>query len=803
MRTDINTLPQEQHRRWHLVSVAALSAVVMMIGALMLYSFISQTRLQKAALVRLEENLGDRAKAVNHFFRERKNDIQDLATGNSVAGYFTNKALGMSPEYGLKGSLQLIEKNFQHLNSSILPEMETMYARLVLFAADGGILVEYQGVSPCPSNLCSGKDIATTAANTPTIELDRNNPSYLMFSSVVMQHGKKVGYVVGWVSIATIHRQFLETVSKNTDEKNSTVFMHIDKKTLSPGIHLKNKQARELQKRLSEIAAMTEGRDTVRFLLDASNNNHKYIVICSILAEKEMMLVHLLQQKFVVDPQAPYRLLIIMSIVSITLLSLLLLAISQSTKAKLLIANLEKSGRQQQTINRINENLSLEIKQRRQAELEVIQEKERLELVLYATNIGTWEWDMQSGKMVFNERWADIVGYTLAELEPTTSQTWMDLCHPDDLKQSEALLAKHLTDELDFYDCECRLRHKDDYWVWVHDRGRVVEWSADHKPLRMSGTHSVISQRKEMELELYKAKETLEERVKERTQELAQAHSRLAMQEKMASVGQLAAGLAHELNNPINFVRTNFAALMDNVNDLVEMIEAYQHALKETEKQELLPDLLAEIQQQEKLLNIDFILGDIPVLFEESEHGFVRIAKIIKSMRDFSRVANSDDYSLVDINKGIEDTLIIAKNEYKYHATIEKNLAHLPHLYCNPEQLNQVFLNLIINSSHAIASMGDEHKGIISITTSSTDEAIFCEFADNGPGITKENRSRIFDPFFTTKDPGKGTGLGLSISYDIIVNNHYGELTVSCPEGGSTIFSIRLPLNIEELQEHS
>ena len=455
------------------------------------------------------------------------------------------------------------------------------------------------------------------------------------------------------------------------------------------------------------------------------------------------------------------------------------------------------------TLEQSVKELRLEAEHRLVAEDQAAKEKERLELVVYATNIGTWEWEVQSGKTVFNERWAEIVGYSLAELEPISIQTWVDLCHPEDFKHSEELLEKHFNGGIDLYDFECRMRHKDGRWVWVHDRGSVVEWGADGRPLRMAGTHADISERKQAEYELRKAKDTLEERVEERTKALAHAHSQLAMQDKMASVGQLAAGLAHEINNPINFVRTNFAALMENISDLLEMMDGYRRTVKAAEDAALLSDQVAEMRQLEQTLNIEYLLADIPVLFEESEHGFVRVAKIIQSMRDFSRVDSGNDRSRFDINKGIEDTLTIAQNEYKYYAEIEKNLGHLPEIYCNPEQLNQVFLNLIINSTHAVASMGEGSEGIIGISTSHDQDYIYCEIRDNGPGIPVEQRKQIFDPFFTTKDPGKGTGLGLSISYDIVVNKHCGTIAVDCPETGGTVFSIRLPLNSNEAREQS
>jgi PAS domain S-box-containing protein len=786
-------------RLLRLSSILAITAVTLLAVGMMYYNFLSQKRLQSMTVVRLEESLAGRAKAVNYFFMERKNDMRELAASSSVNGYFTNRALGMSLEYGLRGSLQLIQRDFQHLDKSGLSNLRTMYTRLVLFATDGEMLVEYQGVSPCPVTGCNLQEITKTASSdAPLVQLDKSNPSFLLFTSAVRQQDEIVGYIAGWVSLTLIHEQFLETVTPEQEGLNDILFIYVPDNPLSTGIRLESSQKSELLRRLSQRAAVSDGKDTSHSFLNIGGDTTKYILVSSRLMGRDMSLIHLLEQQHVFDFQAPYRTLLGMLLAGLMVLGIALLAIRLNTRARVLGAKLDESDRQQQIIAQINRDLSLEVEQRRRAEHQLAEEKERLELVVYAADTGIWEWKVQTGKTTFNERWAGIVGYTLAELEPVSIHTWVALCHPDDFNTADSLLKKHFKGEIDFYDFECRMRHKDGHWVWVHDRGSVVEWSQDGLPLRMSGIHSDISSRKHAEMDLVKAHDTLEERVKERTEELARIYSRLAMQEKMASVGQLAAGLAHELNNPINFVQTNFAALVDDINDLLEIIRAYQYTLKQAANECSLSAQVAQLSELEQALNLDYLLTDIPVLFDESEKGFVRIGKIIQSMRDFSRVDNVTDRSWYNINRGIEDTLTIARNEYKYCAEIKTQLGSLPELYCNPEQLNQVFLNLIVNSSHALASMADGHKGVISITTSHTDDAVFCEIADNGPGIDEEHRKRIFEPFYTTKDPGKGTGLGLSISYDIVVNKHHGELTVHCPEAGGTVFTIRLPRNMEE-----
>lgn len=293
--------------------------------------------------------------------------------------------------------------------------------------------------------------------------------------------------------------------------------------------------------------------------------------------------------------------------------------------------------------------------------------------------------------------------------------------------------------------------------------------------------------------ELRQLNENLEQQVDERTRELDTARSRLLMQEKLASVGQLAAGIAHELNNPINFVRTNFVTLVENFEDLLELLVEYRKLGQQLNSDIRNKHLAAPILLKEQEVNVDFLLEDIPVLFQESQYGYERIAVIIKSMLNFSREDQPGEKSWANINNGIKDTLVIARNEYKYTAEVTTELGEVDDIFCSLQQLNQIFLNTIVNAAQAISSQQRKEKGKIWIKTWQDSDFIHCEIGDDGPGIPPDQRSRVFEPFFTTKAPGKGTGLGLSISYDIVVHKHGGKMELHCPEEGGTVFTISLP----------
>ena len=316
------------------------------------------------------------------------------------------------------------------------------------------------------------------------------------------------------------------------------------------------------------------------------------------------------------------------------------------------------------------------------------------------------------------------------------------------------------------------------------------------RPIGIRGIGLDISERIHTEETLRELNQTLEVRVAERTRELEFSHQQMALQEKLASIGQLSAGLAHEINNPINFVRINFATLREDITDLRKLLQAYRGLFHSIAEENSSNEEFQKIKTMEKRLSVDMLLDGLPELFAESERGFERVGTIIKSMRNFSFQHAIDERVRFDINKGIRDTLIITRNEYRYHAKVETFLEEIPPVPCNPEQINQVFLNLIINSSHAIASQKRLNRGHIIIRTGCDEDYVQCTITDDGPGMPPETMRRVFEPFFTTKDPGQGTGLGLSISYDIITHKHGGTLTVSCPPEGGSVFTIRLPLKI-------
>ena len=263
--------------------------------------------------------------------------------------------------------------------------------------------------------------------------------------------------------------------------------------------------------------------------------------------------------------------------------------------------------------------------------------------------------------------------------------------------------------------------------------------------------------------------------------ELKQARDQLMQSEKMASIGQLAAGVAHEINNPIGYVRSNLSSLREYTHSLLTLNDAFARELGERMES---PELRTLCEKHD----LEFIREDLPSLLEESSDGVERVEKIIRSLRDFSRTDTGEKESL-DIHQCLNKALAVARNEIKYKATVETDFADLPPINAVDSQLGQVFLNLLVNAAQAI-----EDQGVITLTTRRHDDShIEIDVADTGGGIAPEHLDRLFDPFFTTKPVGKGTGLGLSLSYGII-QSHKGEMKVESTPGEGTVFHVILPI---------
>ncbi|HPC71138.1 MAG TPA: ATP-binding protein, partial [Treponema sp.] len=294
----------------------------------------------------------------------------------------------------------------------------------------------------------------------------------------------------------------------------------------------------------------------------------------------------------------------------------------------------------------------------------------------------------------------------------------------------------------------------------------------------LQGIINDITERIEKEKELWRTNLELSELNSklQKTQEL------MVQQEKLASIGQLAAGVAHEINNPLGFLKSNHSVMEKYVVKAEDLLQKIVDSGIPEASKPIMEQLGKQIDNMKEILI-------------ESTEGYERIIRIVADLKTFSRLDQGEGFTEYDLNAGIESTLVVAWNEIKYVADVEKQLGNIPKIMARGNELNQVWLNLLVNAAQAIEGAKKEVRGRIIIKTWEEKGYVMDSIKDNGPGIPESIRKKIFDPFFTTKEPGKGTGLGLSISYNIIVETHKGQINVYTEPGQGTEFVVILPLS--------
>jgi len=1034
---------QYRQSRWP-ITVASL-LLFTILGLLLIANYQNQKRIFDQFLYQNHLDITNKSRILQFYIKERGNNLHELADGAVISGYFINQSLGMSEAYGLRASRNQVVRHFTSLNNAISSEGQSVFDRLCLYTKDGTLIAEMNNaqreLQPLEVSRLS-PDVDIDGRRLKVI-IDPSNPDYLLIFAAVENASGTAGYVAGWLSLYNLFSELIFDSTYTDEGKTGNAVMIVlstgDQRFVYPR-QLSPAAVNALTDYLDQNQAETgsnkeiwtdEAKDR---WLEYPTSDEIFIIFPLIKLDHDLTLRGFVPQTYLLTDRSTLFSSASLALLSILVLILFFTAFSFRKKAELNAAQSHHLSRNKVVTEEMNKALNREISQRQKTQRSLAREKallqaerERFNLVITATKIGLWDWQIDSNELTVNERWAEMVGYQSDELHPFTLETWIDLLHPEDCQQAMSRLNQHLQGEIDYYSCELRMRHKRGHWIWVHDQGQVVNWAENGKAKRMTGTHADISERKAIEQRLKEneqnfrsffesiidmifvispagniifanqtaysklgfpdgelvgtpvldlhplairdeaervfqdmlngrqrncplalqakdavipvdtrvwhgkwngnevlfgiskdlseeveakqkfdrvfrnnpalmslstveshtivdvnesflttlgfsrqevvgrtfaelslfvdpdgatrildcdretdrldnrklqircrtgalldglfsseritsqgetlvlmvminitdlentkrqlrlVNETLDQRVKKRTRELEELHARMLVQDKMASLGQLAAGVAHELNNPINFVTTNFSALKDYFADLSEMIAVYREHVT-GQANELVAD-------REEEFRIDYILDDIPDLFNESERGFERIAKIIRNMREFAHTDLTGQFVLFDLNDGIEETLTIARNTYKYCAEVRTSYGDIPKLCCIPDLLKQVFLNLVVNSAQAIEAENRSEHGMIEITTNRQGDHLLCTFADDGPGIPEEIRYRVFDPFFTTKPPGKGTGLGLSLCYEIVVKKHHGELSVSSPSTGGTVFTIRLPIS--------
>jgi len=425
-----------------------------------------------------------------------------------------------------------------------------------------------------------------------------------------------------------------------------------------------------------------------------------------------------------------------------------------------------------------NSELRNELAERQRAEAQLEYHLSLLGTTLESTADGILALDREASTVRFNQRFI--------EMWRVTDETLAFWDH-DHLMQHLLGQLKDpsaFTEKLEYL---CHHPEVECYDTFVCTDGRVIERYSLPQSLGVDSVGRVLSfrditARKQAEEALQREKEEQKALIKK----LEEAHNQLLQSEKMASIGQLAAGVAHEINNPIGYVNSNLGTLGQYVENLFKVADAYERAESALAGQ----PLLDEIRTLKQEADWAYLKQDVRDLLKESGEGIGRVKQIVQDLKDFSHVDQAE-WQWVDLHKGIDSTLNIVHNEIKYNAEVVREYGSLPQVECLASQLNQVFMNMLVNASHAI---GEEAHGRITIRTWAEGDMVWVEISDTGKGIAPENLKRIFDPFFTTKPVGKGTGLGLSLSYGII-EKHQGRIEVESEVGQGTAFRVRLPVS--------
>ncbi len=399
----------------------------------------------------------------------------------------------------------------------------------------------------------------------------------------------------------------------------------------------------------------------------------------------------------------------------------------------------------------------------RQASAEVEHTRDQYRALLESTRTIPWELDLTAMRFVY-------VGPQARTLLGRTAADWLlagfldDRLHPNDRDAFVAGLRK--SSELqESSDLEVRMRRDDGSWAWV----RSITSAESVGPHELRGILLDITDRRELELELQQA-------------------------QRLKSVGRMAAGIAHEINTPIQFISDSVSFLQDSQTDLLGLLGRYRELRIAAAEIRSLDAMSQELLEAEDSADVDFLTENVPKAAARAKDGLARVSAIVRSMKEF---AGPEAFCKgpVDLNQAIHATLVVAHNEYASIAEVETHLGDLPTVICDVSQINQVLLSVVTNAAQAIGDVvqtGGE-RGRIRIASMRDGDHVLISVSDTGGGIPEAIRNQIFDPFFTTKQVGKGTGQGLAVSRTIIAQ-HHGSLTLDCESGHGTTFNIRLPL---------
>lgn len=716
--------------RWPILIAAVFSAY-----SVLLLTNVSNTQSQLRAEkdLRIVADSKRRAAAVADLIIERRNITVELAESSEINNYFVNKSLGMSLRYGLNANLFAIEERFRRQMERTNLRGEQIFNRIIFFDQTGQKLVDLSATN---------SELPELPANYvgvwPLIDLKSQQ---ILIHAPVLYKGEENGYVVTMGDLRQISRDLIKADATGNYGEFLLTNAGQELPAFGSQVHFDALAAEKLSKLPEDILTP----------LDASFNNGIYgdhLAVRSSIPEAGLSLMTVLGQ------EAAYG----------QVSSRFFLYSAGAFPIILLIAAILFDR-----VRRVGEALA----QSEQRFHTIFDNVRDVIFVLDIANNTIVEANPRVSSL-YGYGQQDIVGLTMADIsdnwETESHRLWMEY------------VTAALSGKPQLFAWRARRQNGEFFWVEISLLRAII--CGDERLLVVA--HD-ITQRKAQEQELIQA---LEDQ-RNLNKRLEEAQLQLIQSEKMASIGQLAAGVAHEINNPIGFVTSNLGALDNYVESFLNMLESYRQ-----EENSLPTDKQQALAQLRKKFDIDYLSRDVNSLLEESREGLQRVSRIVADLKDFSHVAESD-FQNANLEKGLDSTLNVVWNELKYKARIIKEYAGIPEIECLPSQLNQVFMNLFVNAAQSIAE-----QGVITVRTAFDEQDVWVEIEDTGSGISQEHLSRIFEPFFTTKPVGKGTGLGLSLAYGII-KKHGGNIEVSSEQQVGSKFRITLPRKNPNIQHPS
>jgi PAS domain S-box-containing protein len=807
----------------------ALVCIAVLISILLLANYLTQRSLQQANIFRFQQELKERAITISYFFSERKCDIRELAVSKSVTGFFSNKDLGMTMGYGLRASLNNISRLFKRrMESSRLGE-KAIFTHLVLLDTNGKVLsrmpfIDLPEFQPVPDDV-----------GTADVIVRSHGSGVVSFTAPVFTHDKLQGFLRGWVSYDTL-------VGYLVNGRNLGLLFITDQQRLvfqSPmDFVIRPAALKSLHSQESSWPLEIRKQSLIESTGNSSGNENLTLFYAEI-PDFPIALYLAKESSSVNQRQSFLFVMAVLVVLSVTVFWIVKAAMAEVARQKEYIENL---------FDVVPEGLlaigpSMEIVKSNQVFTDLIEiwaerfalspEKltgkflVELQEALQQTSQFIFALSHNSRTAYFrynttlipsldgvehvvsirditSERKAEAAGKLLATvIEQTVDSiiitetdgtiTYVNpatvaisgYSREELLGKTPAIFKSGQTDKA-VYSKLWQTISRGEIW-----NGQLVNKRKDGTFIEENATISPV-RNEEGELTHFVA-------MKRDMTELSLLHRQLLQAQKLEAIGQLAAGIAHEINTPMQYVLNNVTFFEHAFADLTILLDDYQ-VLREAAEGVLSAAAIEHLED----IDLEFLMEEVPQSIKETQDGISRVVKIVSAMKEFSHPGTEGKIA-TDLNHALANTITVSRNEWKYVAELETDFdPDLPMVPCLPDQLNQAVLNLIINATHAIEETGaslDANPGHIGVSTRLDGDWVEICVSDTGCGIPEEVRERVYDPFFTTKEVGKGTGQGLTIIHDVVVQKHGGTIDFTTEMGKGTTFIIRLPLIAENAGE--